>query len=284
MSLPPGQASRHLIAKTSWSEDQRRSTAAVVESLASSIPTGGFYLVGLSGAPGCGKSTLAGLLLERLAEYDVDGMVISLDDYYLGTQQRSRLAEHHPLFAQRGVPGTHDWEKLLGDLDHLKRGEIETLLLPRFDKMSDDRMAIPLEVPVRPRVVILEGWVIGAPPQAVRDLEIPVNELEATHDPGGRWRARVNQHLAQYHHDLSRRLDATWFMSVPGWSSVVDWRWQQEQQNAGSERPGFLKSRDEVADFLDRFQRLAIHMLATAEEWADVIIDIDPDHILSIRD
>lgn len=267
-----------------WSDDQRRSTAKVAESLLSRMPAGEIFMVGLSGAPGSGKSSLARLLVDLLAQNGVNGLAVSLDDYYLGKQERIQAAKKHPLFAQRGVPGTHDWTQLIRDLDRLKHGESDSLLLPQFDKMKDDRADTARTVSVRPEVVVLEGWLIGAPPQPRQALDKPVNQLEASQDTNGQWRHQANDFLRQYHRDLLERLDAFWFMSVPNWESVVDWRWQQEQQNADSGKCGFLKDRQMVAGFLAQFQRLAMHMQDTADRWADVIINIDSNHILSIRD
>ena len=254
------------------------------ESLLREIPVDDFYMLGLSGAPGTGKTTLANTLKARLDTRGDVALVLSLDDYYLDQQQRKDLANIHPLFAQRGVPGTHDWDRLIGDLDKLADGEIGALRLPRFDKLQDDRQTVDLMLPMSdaPRVVILEGWLIGAPPQDFAALADPVNELEAVNDPDCRWRAAVNEWLARYHQDLGDRLDARWFMNAPSWDKVIDWRWQQEREAIRSGSPPHLESREAVAHFLGQYQRIASHMLETCDEWADVIIWIDQDHHLSM--
>jgi D-glycerate 3-kinase len=265
-------AEEHLRTKQSWSGEQRLSTAVVATSLITEIPSDRFCLIGLSGAPGTGKSSLAHLICTLLNDFGTDSMVISLDDYYLGKQQRSQAAETHPLFAQRGVPGTHDWSRLVEDLDKIRSGGVKDLRLPRFDKKKDDR--VPMEKFIRlaqpPRVVILEGWLIGAPPQKSAALGEPVNQTEALQDSDGRWRKQVNEKLARYHHDLDTRLDARWFMAVPGWTQVIDWRWQQEQESFRTGHKGYLNSRKAVSDFLDQFQRIAQHMCSTCEQWADI--------------
>ena len=284
MSLPPGQASGNSATRTDWSSDQHHSMERVVEHLVETVLADNIAVVGLSGAPGCGKSTLAHILVNQLATKDIDALVLSLDNYYFGKLERMESASIHPLFTQRGVPGTHDWDQLINDLDRLMDGDTSDLLLPRFDKMSDDRLPGGITVPNSPRVIVLEGWVIGAPPQDQENLAKPVNSIESDRDKDGRWRSTVNDHLEKYDLDLRDRIDAFCFMSPPGWKHVIDWRWQQEQQNARSESGGFLRSREAVLDFLDPFQRLADHMMNTAEQWADVIIDIDENHLLSIRD
>lgn len=263
-----------------WSQAQRRGAAASAARLIRDIPNRSFSIVGLAGAPGSGKSALAGLVCGVLGRLGTHALVLSLDDYYLGRQQRAELAHTHPLFTQRGVPGTHDWAELIADLDNLREGLVERLCLPRFDKSRDDRCEDSefRRLSARPQVVILEGWLIGAPPQDSEALIHPLNQMEAGRDPDRRWRRLVNDQLARYHRDLAPRLDRRWFLAVPGWQSVVAWRWQQEQELVAAER--HLQTREDVARFLDQFQRIAVHMLATCGEWADVVIRLDDHHVM----
>ena len=44
-----------------------------------------------------------------------------------------------PLFLTRGVPGTHDTKLLLKCLKSLKNHNFRKVLIPRFDKSTDDR-------------------------------------------------------------------------------------------------------------------------------------------------
>ena len=61
-------------------------------------------LIGIAGAQGSGKTTLA-----RAAAVRLDGVALSLDDFYLERAERTRLGRSiHPLLAVRGPPGTHD--------------------------------------------------------------------------------------------------------------------------------------------------------------------------------
>src|SRR4026208_2618132 len=66
-------------------------------------------IVGINGAQGSGKSTLCKCLEVLLVEHQQRGVTVSLDDLYLTRAERLEAAmDHHPLFATRGVPGTHD--------------------------------------------------------------------------------------------------------------------------------------------------------------------------------
>jgi D-glycerate 3-kinase len=135
----------------------------------------------------------------------------------------------------------------------------------------------------QPRIVILEGWFIGSPPQLSQALKDPANEFEERQDADGEWRSRVNQLLARHHLDLAHRLDSRWFLAAPDWSSVIDWRWQQELEDNTEGRLRHLQSRQAVTRFLAPFQRIAMHMLSGCERWADQIVQIDNQHMMSLR-
>jgi len=161
-------------------------------------------IVGLCGAQGSGKSTLAAAIAARIA----GSVALSLDDLYLTRTARQRLAiDVHPLLATRGVPGTHDVDLGIATLDRLARGL--PVALPRFDKATDDQIDPCLwpAAPERVRLVIFEGWCVGARPQPDAVLVTPVNELERTHDPSGRWRRYVNAALADGYQRLFAPID-----------------------------------------------------------------------------
>jgi hypothetical protein len=141
----------------------------------------GLAVLGIAGAQGSGKSTVAEALQARMMARDVACALLSLDDLHLTRAERLRLARKvHPLLATRGVPGTHDVALGLATIDALARGEAAPL--PRFDKGADDRVP-EAEWPRAPkdtRLLILEGWCVGARPQAADALVEPVNALDST--------------------------------------------------------------------------------------------------------
>ena len=261
----------------------RRSLAACAASLARRIQAGQLTGIGIAAPPGAGKTTLSRTLNHLLARMDITACVVSLDDYYLPLADRQELADRvHPLFLTRGVPGTHDFDRLLGDLDRLSTGDIDGLRLPAFDKSRDDRSPESKwpAITVAPGLIILEGWLIGAPPQPVVELAIPVNELERLQDPDCSWRRTVNDTLGVYHDALAARLDEFWYLRAPDWNCVVDWRWQQEQELPVKN----LTSREGVASFLSCFQRIVGHMQRSCQDWADLLLEADSEHLLRFPD
>lgn len=259
----------------------RRSLAAIVPILLQQINTDRQSFIGISGAPGSGKSTLARLLVHCLEKAGSRACLISLDDYYLGRRQRERLARKiHPLFRQRGVPGTHELDRLLSDLSRLREDSPGTLRLPVFDKSSDDRAPLHQwrRVDTRPGIVLVEGWCIGAPPQEAREWEQAVNETERSNDADGHWRRAVLREWRHMHESLRGYLDQLWYIHVPGWNCVIDWRWKQEQELALRN----LNSRSEVANFLACFERIVNHMQGSYQEWADLSLEVDHSHQISL--
>src|SRR5690348_14070644 len=66
-------------------------------------------LVGLAGAQGSGKSTMAPRVAQQLEDAGLRTAILALDDFYLTHAERAERARTvHPLLATRGVPGTHD--------------------------------------------------------------------------------------------------------------------------------------------------------------------------------
>lgn len=236
-------------------------------------------VVGLAGGQGSGKSTLAqltGCMLER--EFGLRAAVLALDDLYLPKAERQRLAgQVHPLFATRGVPGTHD--AALGEalIDALTHGA-GPVAMPRFDKGGDDRLDASwwptLEAPVD--VVLFEGWCVGAEPEPVAALTAPVNDLERQQDPDGRWRRAVNDALSVYRDGLFAAIEALVFLAVPDFAAVLRWREAQEaqlrQHAAGAMTP------DQVSRFVAHYERLTRAMLRQAPATADLILRLDGGH------
>ena len=245
------------------------------------ISTDRISVLGLSGPPGSGKSTLARALVAHANRTGVTACLLSLDDYYLGRSQRQRMAKTiHPLFRQRGVPGSHELDRLLSDLERIRSGQLDGLSLPAFDKSNDDRAPVERPCPLesRPQLVVLEGWCIGAPPQSGAALAEPVNALERIQDAEGLWRRQVLHYWQQLHAALDRRLDQLWYIRVPGWNCVIDWRWQQERELANRN----LKSRADVEEFLGSFERIVNHMQDSCTRWADLVLEADHEHHISL--
>jgi len=245
-------------------------------------------LVGFSGCQGSGKSTLVALMAKVMREaYGVSAVVLSLDDFYLTKAARAALAESiHPLFATRGVPGTHDLALLNETIAALRQPGAEGAVpVPAFDKALDDRteMVHWRQVSAPVQLIFLEGWCVGLLPQSESELKVPINAMEAEQDPSLVWRREVNRQLATEYTDVFEHLDALLLLQAPSFDAVFEWRWQQEQrlseqfQQDHPGRPDPTMSRSEVANFILHYQRLTEHALKTLPDCADFVWELATD-------
>ena len=238
-------------------------------------------VLGLNGAQGTGKSTLARLLrllLERL--YGMRVALLSLDDLYLTAAERMRRAEAiHPLLATRGVPGTHDVSLGIRTIRALRDGK--PLAIPRFDKARDDRAPVA-EWPRwegRCDLVIFEGWCVGARPQRVDELREPINALEREDDPTGDWRFYVNRELGGHYQGLFAEIDALLMLRPDGFDRVAEWREQQEARLRESGGGPEVMSPEEVRRFVMYFERLTRFMWEEMPERADAVVHLGENHV-----
>lgn len=255
-------------------------TSALAQWIAAQKRPGRALVVGINGAQGCGKSTLAARLRDELEqEPGLRTVVLSIDDFYLARAERADLATRvHPLLRTRGVPGTHDVALAQRTLERLRTArEGESVTLPRFVKALDDRAPQSdwpaCEGPVD--VVLFEGWCVGTPPQADDELASPVNALEADEDADGRWRAWVNQQLVTTYAVLFAQLDRLVLLQAPDFAVVHGWRLQQEADNVAAAAGARAMTPAELQRFIAHYERLTRHALRVLPARADVVLQLD---------
>jgi len=135
--------------------------STLVDALRSRMEPGSRLLVGISGAPGAGKSTLA----DRLAAAFPGSVVVPMDGFHLANAELRRLG-----YADRkGAPFTFDVNGFAALLRRIRaRGE-DIVYAPSFDHVQDEPIAGSIPVPAAAELVITEGnyllyW------DAIRDL------------------------------------------------------------------------------------------------------------------
>ncbi len=245
--------------------------AARASSSSSATPV--FAITGLQGS---GKSTLADQVAARARGEGLRVAVLSLDDLYLTHAQRQRLAaDVHPLLATRGPPGTHDVALGCHVLDALRKGE--DVVLPRFDKLADDRAPDEAWTRTEGRIdlVLFEGWCLKAMPEADAALAAPLNALERDEDADGRWRRYCNDALRTDYPALWSRIDALWFLQPPGFDIVRTWRGEQEQALVARDPQRTGMDRAQLDRFIQHYERTSRHLLATLPAVAERTITLD---------
>jgi D-glycerate 3-kinase len=242
-------------------------------------------VVGICGAQGSGKSTMALVLKFLLEQQGIVTALLSLDDLYLSKADRQALSERvHPLLETRGVPGTHDVEQGLRVLNELREDGV--VALPGFDKSLDERRAREgwTEVHAPVQVVLFEGWCVGAVPQTESMLAQPLNALERESDADGSWRHYVNQRLAGEYQRLFSMIDRLILLQAPCFEVVYRWRLEQEQklrrriEMEGGDASGTM-SVQQVEKFISHYERITRHILAEMPQRADVVVRLTAERI-----
>jgi D-glycerate 3-kinase len=236
------------------------------------------FFVGINGCQGSGKSTLTDYIANYLiAEYQLNVVVMSLDDFYLSREKRKKLAaDIHPLLATRGVPGTHDivaLERIISQLKKHKTG----FSIPRFNKATDDPFPEEqweqIEKPID--IILLEGWCWGVKPQTAEQLKLPINELELQQDTNGVWRKYVNDQLTSAYVPLYEEMDFWLALQAPSFDCVYKWRLEQEQK-LEAKNIGLANSKimtpAEILNFTQYFQRLSVQSCNSISQSADAIL------------
>lgn len=242
-----------------------RALPAVILEQALQAVAAGAKVLAISGAQGSGKTTLARQLVSALAQQQISATMVSLDDYYLSRQQRLVLsAQVHPLLKTRGVPGTHQLQRLHNDLTAQWAGE--TLWLPSFDKAADD--CGPNQPAWRGDVLIIEGWCLGLLPLNEPQLSVSPNQLESVHDSALHWRHFVNQQLALYSRQIWPLLGPVVLLQAPDWAAVCRWRAVAEQQQR-QQGGGMTAAQLEI--FMQHYQRWTTQLLA-GQHWPMTLI------------
>ena len=239
--------------------------------LARSRAGGRVPVVAVAGPQGSGKTTL----VQSVAADTLGAVTFSLDDVYLpGGARRALAGRIHPLFATRGVPGTHDLGVFHATLDALLDPAGGKTRLPSFDKVADeprDAAAWPI-FEGSPSLILVDGWCLGATPQADEDLIEPVNALETQEDRLGRWRTYANAQLEGLYAQAFARFDAILYLQAPSFEVIEGWRCQQE---AGLlDRPLRDDDRSRISRFVMHFERITRHMLAGGHA-ADIVVLLD---------
>src|SRR5690606_34346172 len=171
-------------------------------------------VIGVVGAQGCGKTTLA-----RAAAGRFGAAQTSIDDVYLTRAEREALGRDvHPVLLTRGPPGTHDLRLLQALIARLSTaGPDDETLIPDFDKRGDDRWPVERwrRFRGRPSAILVDAWCLGARPEDAGALAEPINALERERDPDGRWRGWVNERVAGPYAAFAARFDAILCLRAP---------------------------------------------------------------------
>ena len=166
----------------------------------------GRAVLGIAGAPACGKSTLTAVLAAELAaEHPGAVAVVGMDAFHIG----HRILERRGQTGVKGAPHTFDARGYVALLARIRAGT-ETVYAPEFRREIEDSLAHVVEVGPEVGLVITEGnyLLLDEPPwDAVRPM---LDEAWFVHlDDDERRRRMVLRHES-YGHSPAEARERTW--------------------------------------------------------------------------
>jgi pantothenate kinase len=123
---------------------------ALVQAASALAVPGRRHLLGITGAPGSGKSTLGALLATALADR---ATLISLDGFHLANAELHRRGLH----ARKGAPETFDAGGFVNLLHRLRSPQEDVVYAPLFDRALEESLACAVPVPGDVALVLVEG-------------------------------------------------------------------------------------------------------------------------------
>lgn len=124
--------------------------AALVERARRLIAHGERRLLGITGAPAAGKSTLAAALVSALGP---DAVLVPMDGYHLAAAELIRLGR----LERKGAPDTFDADGYVALLRRLHARADEVVYAPEFRREIEEPIAGAIPVPRAVPLVVTEG-------------------------------------------------------------------------------------------------------------------------------
>lgn len=127
-----------------------RLAGTLVERARTLIVPGERRLLGITGAPAAGKSTLAGSLVAALAP---EAVLVPMDGFHLAATQLRRLGR----LDRKGAPDTFDAAGYLALLQRLRDRAEDVVYAPEFRREIEEPIAGAIAVPREVPLAITEG-------------------------------------------------------------------------------------------------------------------------------
>jgi len=184
-------------------------------------------IIGISALPGTGKTTLGKWLEATSLKLNFKISVISIDDFYLPSDEMQLAIKGNPWNVSRGFPGSHS-VKLMHEklLSWKHNGELN---VPVFDKSLrnglGDRSHWRSD---KPDLLILEGWFLGIEPLSVDINCEPMNLLKLSSQES-LYRLKIQKNLEKYL-DVWSLMDRIWHLKPLKFEYMNIWKSNQEQE------------------------------------------------------
>ncbi len=183
-------------------------------------------IIGISALPGTGKTTLGKWLESISLKLKFKLSVISIDDFYLPSEEMEFAIKNNPWNVSRGFPGSHSIDLMKEKL--LKWKTDGQLSVPVFDKSLrkglGDRAHWREE---SPDLLIIEGWFLGVKPLSIdldnsEKISPPLSVFESS------YRIKIQNNLDQYL-DVWNMIDQIWHLKPLKFEYLNEWKSNQEK-------------------------------------------------------
>ena len=183
-------------------------------------------IIGISALPGTGKTTLGKWLEAISLKLNFKIAVISIDDFYLPSDEMKLAIMNNPWNVSRGFPGSHSvklmYEKLL---NWKTNGQ---LYVPVYDKSLRDGLGDRSHWRLdNPDLLILEGWFLGIEPLEIDDDQL-INSSELSPDEFT-YRLKIQKNLHKYL-DVWNLIDNIWHLKPLKFEYMNKWKLNQEKE------------------------------------------------------
>ena len=184
-------------------------------------------IIGVSALPGTGKTTLGKWLEAISLKLNFKISVISIDDFYLPSDEMKLAIKDNPWNVSRGFPGSHSVRLMHEKLLNWKiNGKLN---VPVFDKSLrnglGDRSHWRLD---NPDILIIEGWFLGVEPSCVDDNYQPKKSLEISFHESS-YRNNIQKNLNKYL-DVWKLIDNIWHLKPLKFEYMNIWKTNQEKE------------------------------------------------------
>jgi len=186
-------------------------------------------IIGISALPGTGKTTLGKWLEAISLKLNFKISVISIDDFYLPSNEMKFAIKNNPWNVSRGFPGSHSVKLMHEKLLNWKING--NLNVPVFDKSLrnglGDRSHWRLD---SPDLLILEGWFLGIEPftidanannQSANSVDLSPHESS--------YRFKIQNNLYEYS-DVWSLIDKIWHLKPLYFEYMNLWKANQEKE------------------------------------------------------
>ncbi len=139
--------------------------------LTTSETTGDRVIIGVCGAPGAGKSSLAASLAARLGADR--GVVVPFDGFHLATS----VLEGTPLLQRRGALETFDLGAFRSLIGRLRARDEDIVYAPSFVRGLEEPIASAIPVPRSVPIIITEGNYLLSPHLTLQEVRGLLDEV-----------------------------------------------------------------------------------------------------------